>query len=566
MYLLGPKMPIPFVNLAYFSGSVSSDLEFVIRDPSLPVGQQFYRITSGEIAAIPSTALSNHINTNNPHNVTPVDIGLGNVINAQQLTVSNNLSDVANPAVSLNNLGGVGIGLFNSHALSTTNPHGVTASQTGAYTTAQVDGFLATKADINHVSNVNNPHGVTAVQVGSEIAQWNASKIQNIPVNTANLADGSILVYNSTAGEYQVLPLGAATGISNIASATDTSINAPTENQILAYEPITQVWTNLDFQNIGIASQVALDTHTTDFNNPHQVTASDLGLDQLLNELQLTVNNNLSDLTDVNQALLNLGIGTLGLQDSSAVFITGGLLAGVSLSSLSAPLAIEDGGTGASDIINAANNLGVIPNSEKGSAGGVATLDVNTKIPVLQIPYVPVGEVVNSVTNQVTLPVSNSRIFSLTLTETSQILNPPTTLNNGVYYLLVQQDLVGGHQLAFGSEFIVNEGSSYLRLEPGSITLYRILKAEGHTNLYVSNLSLTKLKERGLIGDAVAVTFIINHNFNTRDVDFVLYEAVTPFTKVSDSNYTLEHTDENNITITFGTAPTLDQYRYVVWG
>lgn len=41
------------------------------------------------------------------------------------------------------------------------NPHGVTASQTGAYTRVQVDGMLALKAEVNHT------HTITAQQTGA---------------------------------------------------------------------------------------------------------------------------------------------------------------------------------------------------------------------------------------------------------------------------------------------------------------------------------------------------------------------------------------------------------------
>ncbi len=47
------------------------------------------------------------------------------------------------------------------HYENTANPHGVTASQTGAYTCGEVDGLLSRKAEVNHT------HTVTAQQTGA---------------------------------------------------------------------------------------------------------------------------------------------------------------------------------------------------------------------------------------------------------------------------------------------------------------------------------------------------------------------------------------------------------------
>lgn len=58
-----------------------------------------------------------------------------------------------------------------AHATSKSNPHGVTAAQTGAYSKEESDTLLANKAEesafSSHVSNKSNPHGVTAEQIGA---------------------------------------------------------------------------------------------------------------------------------------------------------------------------------------------------------------------------------------------------------------------------------------------------------------------------------------------------------------------------------------------------------------
>lgn len=55
--------------------------------------------------------------------------------------------------------------------------------------------------DINfqdHVNNKKNPHNVTADQIGKNLAQWNASKIQNYSVSNIAPIIGQVLVWNGT--------------------------------------------------------------------------------------------------------------------------------------------------------------------------------------------------------------------------------------------------------------------------------------------------------------------------------------------------------------------------------
>ena len=63
------------------------------------------------------------------------------------------------------------------------------------------------------------------------------------------------------------------------------------------------------------------------------------------------------------------------------------------------------------------------------------------------------------------------------------------------------------------------------------------------------------------IGDNSATSFLLTHNFNTRDVVVAISEKASPYEIV----YTdVELTSVNTITIRFGTAPTTGQFRVVV--
>lgn len=65
------------------------------------------------------------------------------------------------------------------------------------------------------------------------------------------------------------------------------------------------------------------------------------------------------------------------------------------------------------------------------------------------------------------------------------------------------------------------------------------------------------------VGDAAATTIPITHNLATRDVTVHLYENSSPYAQVEAD---VEHTDSNNVTLKFATAPTLNQYRVVIVG
>lgn len=65
------------------------------------------------------------------------------------------------------------------------------------------------------------------------------------------------------------------------------------------------------------------------------------------------------------------------------------------------------------------------------------------------------------------------------------------------------------------------------------------------------------------VGDALATSYTVNHALATRDVTVHVYENASPYAQVEAD---VEHTDSNNLTIKFASAPTTNQYRVVVVG
>ncbi|MCM6847325.1 hypothetical protein NE298_11405, partial [Lactococcus lactis] len=92
-----------------------------------------------------NTNLASHLaNTNNPHKVTAVQVGLDKVDNVKQASKVE----------------------FDSHTSDNSNPHKVTAAQIGLDKVDNIQQAAKTDFD-SHVNNKANPHVVTASQVGA---------------------------------------------------------------------------------------------------------------------------------------------------------------------------------------------------------------------------------------------------------------------------------------------------------------------------------------------------------------------------------------------------------------
>lgn len=71
-----------------------------------------------------------------------------------------------------------------------------------------------------------------------------------------------------------------------------------------------------------------------------------------------------------------------------------------------------------------------------------------------------------------------------------------------------------------------------------------------------------KTKVSVSIGDGVATSFPITHNFGTRDVDVYVYRTAAPYDRIIPD---IDHTDVNTITVRgFATPPGTNAYRVFV--
>ena len=200
--------------------------------------------------------ITDHVaNKLNPHVVTAAQVGLGNVPNVTTndqtptYTEPSSISELSSGEKLSIALGKIATAVKSiiSHLANKNNPHGVTASQVGlgnVNNTADTDKPVSTAQSVaiadaksagtsaqtiinNHATNKNNPHGVTASQIG--LGNVNNTSDANKPVSTAQ-----------------------ATAIADAKAA-------------------------------GTSAQTTINSHLSNKNNPHTVTAEQVGLGNVPN-------------------------------------------------------------------------------------------------------------------------------------------------------------------------------------------------------------------------------------------------------------------------------------------
>lgn len=270
-------------------------------------------------------AITTHINdTNNPHNVTKEQVGLGKVDNTTDLEKPISVATQAaldtkadktyvdaqldtkapidspvfkgNPQVenppapndSSNRIpstawvnetikNSVSDGL-EAHIKDFNNPHKVTAEQTGAYTKEQVDGLLDTKADLVDGKIPTNQLPDSIIGGMKYMGIWSA-KDNDPQLNNGDPTQDGWYYIVSEAGErfgevfdvkdWVVNSKGTWGKIDNVDSVV--SVNGKKGIVIIEIDDIPGLKDAIDKGGTG------LEDHITDYNNPHRVTAEQVG-------------------------------------------------------------------------------------------------------------------------------------------------------------------------------------------------------------------------------------------------------------------------------------------------
>lgn len=283
--------------------------------------------------------IDDHItSTGNPHNVTVSQIGAisSSIFTGHTGNTSIHFTVGSIDHTSILNIGSNTHAQIDTHIASTSNPHSVTASQVGAASLATFTGHTGqtsihftvgtishtaiqdigtnTHSQIDsHISNTSNPHSVTATQVGSPtIAAFTGHTGQtSIHFTVGSIDHGSIAGLTDDDHTQYLLANGSRT-VNGELQCDTAAVSAS------AYMRKNEV-DSADLFLLGLQS-----THAGYTNNPHSVTASQVGAPTLevftghtgntsmhlttgaLTGLFLSIANNLSDISDLNTVRANL--------------------------------------------------------------------------------------------------------------------------------------------------------------------------------------------------------------------------------------------------------------------
>jgi len=316
-------------------------------------------------------------------------------------------------------------------------------------TTAKLDTGLQTQIGrILVTDDDDSPTNGQILQYNTTDSEW---KYADLPgstvvtlgdVNSAALADNALLVYNSSAGEFQFesgATLRSTLGVDSAGTdnSTDLSISSAT-----SYDYIV-----LSAGQVLTVNQVDLQT---DVSNTLPVSSGGTGS------------------TTASAARTALGLGTISTQDSDDVTITGGNISGI------VDLAIADGGTGASSVGAARTNLGL---------GSLATQDTITESQISDLGSYITASSTDTLTNKSGNISQWTNDSGYLTAETNDLSNVSGTLGTGN----------GGTGLtAIGTAnqvLAVNAGATALEFQTISITESQISDLQSYLTAETNDLS-----------------------------------------------------------------------------
>ena len=167
-------------------------------------------------------------------------------------------------------------------------------------------GFATSIELSTHISSTDNPHSVTAAQLG--LGSVNNTSDANKPISTATQTaldakapkaspafSGTPTAPTQSSGDNSTklattAYVDSAINLENsIAEMDDVTLSSLGNGELLQYDSTTSKWLNKTISELGLALASTLTSHTSSTSNPHNVTASQVGLSNVTNESKSTM-------------------------------------------------------------------------------------------------------------------------------------------------------------------------------------------------------------------------------------------------------------------------------------
>lgn len=253
--------------------------------------------------------------TENPHQVTKEQVGLGDVENFPVASLQEAQEGDAEDRYMTPSLTKASVDV---HASDTNNPHQVSKEQVGLsdvvnmpiatneealtghpgrYVTAEQVYGVSNAAAANYVSGLANnlgPNGNVVYSSGDEDSPLTGGPLldKTVKIYENNDFVSGIVVNESTVGNVYV---NASTGTAYIVSPSETGPVLVEETNLIIVFPPGRLYFNEDtlvtyyvsptyeFTRVSVDAAASLNDHTSNLDNPHQVTKSQVGLSEVGN-------------------------------------------------------------------------------------------------------------------------------------------------------------------------------------------------------------------------------------------------------------------------------------------